>query len=97
MISVWRNNADALVMLPAQLWEHFLTDNIDLALVHMTTGVAPGSCAVHSQYVRFILILCHDNKLSTIEFLVAEASHACAFYIEKRCDFRIFAEVWSVR
>ena len=72
LISIWRDNPDALIILPTELRENFLLDDINLTLVDVPTCVVSGGCSIHSQHIWFIIVLRHYNQLTSIEFLVAE-------------------------
>ena len=52
--------------------KHLLLDDIDLALVEMPTGVITGNRPVHGQYIRLIMVFCHNDQLSMVELLIAE-------------------------
>ena len=45
---------------------------IDLALVEMPAGVITGNRPVHGQYIRLIMVFCHNDQLSMVELLIAE-------------------------
>ena len=72
LIPVGCNNADALVVLLTKPWKHLLLNHVDLTLVEMATGMVAGGCPVHGQYIRLIVILCHDDQLPMIELLIAK-------------------------
>ena len=72
LVPIWRDNADALEILLMQPRKYLLLDDIDLALVEMPTGVITGNRPVHGQYIRLIMVFCHNNQLSVVELLIAE-------------------------
>ena len=72
LISIWRDNADALEILLMQPRKHLLLDDIDLALIEMTAGMVTGSRPVHCQHIRLIVIFGHDDQLPVVKLLVAE-------------------------
>ena len=72
LIPIWRDNTDALEILLMQPRKHLLLDDVDLALIEMSTSVVAGSCPVHGQYIRLIMILRHNDQLPVVELLVAE-------------------------
>ena len=77
LISIWRDNADALEILLMQPRKHLLLDDIDLALIEMTAGMVTGSRPVHCQHIRLIVIFGHDDQLPVVKLLVAEVDEMC--------------------
>ena len=72
LIPIWRDNTDALEILLMQPRKHLLLDDIDLALIEMSTGVITGNRPVHGQHIRLIMVFCHNDQLSVVELLIAE-------------------------
>ena len=71
--------------------KYLLLDDINLSLVEMSAGVIAGSRPVHGQYIRFIMILCHNDQLPMVELLVAEVDdlRVAAIVLPQQCDRRI--------
>ena len=72
LISVWCNDPDALIPLSRQIWEYLLPNHVDLSLIQVTSGMVARRCPIHGQDIRLFMVLCHDDELPTVEFLVAE-------------------------
>ena len=72
LIPIWCDNTDALEILLMQPRKYLPLNDVDLSLIEMSTGVVAGSCPVHGQYIRLIMVFGHDDQLSMVELLIAE-------------------------
>ena len=82
LIPIRRNHADIRKPLPSQYREHFLPDDIDLALIQMPPGMISRRRAVHGQHILLTVILRQDDQFSIVKLL-----------IEKFGDFRMASVV----
>lgn len=72
LIPVRRNDANTPIPMALQTGKDLLPNHINLSLIQVATGVVARSCPVHGQHIRLFMVLCHDDELPTIEFLIAK-------------------------
>ena len=84
LIPIGCDDADALMVVLVQPRKNFLPDDVDLTLIDVSPRVVSRNGPIQGQHIQLIMIFCHDDQLTVIEFLVAEID-----------DFRVAAVVFS--